>query len=121
AERRPGLAGAGVHGPDRAQRGVRDGRRRENTARARPSHPPHATHVTHLDRLNRRRRESAVTTTTPSGRVAPGGFAGAIASEWTKLWSVRAAYLCLLAGLAITGVFTYYYASIARINEHPME
>ncbi|MFJ5718689.1 ABC transporter permease [Streptomyces sp. NPDC093149] len=52
---------------------------------------------------------------------APGGFAGATASEWTKLWSVRAPWLCLLAGLAITGVFTYYYASIARINEHPVQ
>lgn len=55
------------------------------------------------------------------GRGAPGGFAGAVAAEWTKLWSVRAAWLCLLAGLAITGVFTYYYASIARINEHPVQ
>ncbi|GAA2268081.1 ABC transporter [Streptomyces ruber] len=55
------------------------------------------------------------------GRGTPGGFAGAIASEWTKLFSVRAPYLCLLAGLAITAVFTYYYASIARINEHPVQ
>ncbi|MFF3672188.1 ABC transporter permease [Microtetraspora malaysiensis] len=55
------------------------------------------------------------------GRRTPGGFAGAVASEWTKLWSVRAAYLCLLAGLAITGVFTFYYASIARINDHPVQ
>ncbi|WP_052851074.1 ABC transporter permease [Streptomyces avicenniae] len=60
------------------------------------------------------------TTTTP-GRGAPGGFAGAIASEWTKLWSVRAPYLCVLAGLVITGVFTYYYASIARINDDPVQ
>ncbi|OCC10155.1 ABC transporter permease [Streptomyces sp. PTY087I2] len=52
---------------------------------------------------------------------APGGFAGAVACEWTKLWSVRSAYLCLLAGLAGTGVFTFYYASIARINAHPVE
>jgi hypothetical protein len=50
-----------------------------------------------------------------------GGLAGAVAAEWTKLWSVRAAGLCLLAGLAVTGVFTYYYASIARINEHPVQ
>lgn len=51
----------------------------------------------------------------------PGGFGGAVACEWTKLWSVRSPYLCLLAGLAITGVFTFYYASIARINDHPVE
>ncbi|MDT0548696.1 MULTISPECIES: ABC transporter permease [Streptomyces] len=55
------------------------------------------------------------------GRGAPGGFAGAVASEWTKLWSVRSPYFCLLAGLAITGVFTYYYASIARINDDPVQ
>ncbi|MEW2491622.1 ABC transporter permease [Streptomyces sp. NPDC048411] len=55
------------------------------------------------------------------GRRTPGGFAGAVASEWTKLCSVRAACLCLLAGLAITGVFTFYSASIARINGHPVQ
>ncbi|MFV8131139.1 ABC transporter permease [Streptomyces syringium] len=55
------------------------------------------------------------------GRRAPGGFAGAVASEWTKLWSVRASGLCLLVGLVVSGVFTYYYASIARINEHPVQ
>ncbi|WP_411104950.1 ABC transporter permease [Streptomyces sp. cmx-4-9] len=44
-----------------------------------------------------------------------------VACEWTKLWSVRTAFFCLLAGLAITAVFTFYYASIARINEHPVE
>ncbi|MGA5198399.1 ABC transporter permease [Streptomyces exfoliatus] len=55
------------------------------------------------------------------GRGTAGGFAGAVASEWTKLWSVRTPYLCLVAGLAMTGVFTFYYASIARINEYPVQ
>ncbi|MGW7364913.1 ABC transporter permease [Streptomyces sp. NPDC054841] len=55
------------------------------------------------------------------GHSTAGGFAGAVASEWTKLWSVRAPSLCLLAGLAMTGVFTFYYASIARINGHPVQ
>ncbi|MFF8607104.1 ABC transporter permease [Streptomyces sp. NPDC015346] len=55
------------------------------------------------------------------GRGTRGGFAGAVASEWTKLWSVRASYLCLLAGLAVTGVFTFYYASIARLNDLPVQ
>ncbi|MFD8789918.1 ABC transporter permease [Streptomyces vinaceus] len=54
-------------------------------------------------------------------RRSAGGFAGAVASEWTKLWSVRAASLSLVAGLVITGVFTFYYASIARINGHPVQ
>uniref|UniRef100_A0AAU2JXA4 ABC transporter permease n=1 Tax=Streptomyces sp. NBC_00049 TaxID=2903617 RepID=A0AAU2JXA4_9ACTN len=44
-----------------------------------------------------------------------------MACEWTKLWSVRAASLCLLAGLAATTVFTFYYASIARINEQAVQ
>ncbi|WP_260618054.1 ABC transporter permease [Streptomyces sp. WAC07149] len=55
------------------------------------------------------------------GRRPPGGFAGELASEWTKLRSVRAPSLALLAGLVITGVFTFYYASIARINELPVQ
>lgn len=55
------------------------------------------------------------------GRSTPGGFAGAVACEWTKLWSVRASSLCLLAGLAVTAVFTFYFASIARINEHTVQ
>ncbi|MFF1411296.1 ABC transporter permease [Streptomyces sp. NPDC058289] len=73
------------------------------------------------------------TTTTPAerespreavglqGRGTPAGFPGALAAEWTKLWSVRAPYFCLLVGIAITGVFTYYYAAIARINEQPIQ
>lgn len=76
---------------------------------------PHAD-TTHADTTVPRRTASR----TPGGR-APGGLAGAVAAEWTKLWSVRAAGLCLLAGLAITGVFTFYYASIARINDHPVQ
>ncbi|MGW4896688.1 ABC transporter permease [Kitasatospora sp. NPDC004240] len=72
------------------------------------------------------------TTTASGGRTAPpraphdltggrlrGGFAGALAAEWTKLWSVRGPSLCLLAGLALTCMFTFYFASIARINERP--
>ncbi|MEU7579824.1 ABC transporter permease [Streptomyces sp. NPDC041068] len=54
-----------------------------------------------------------------SGRTD--GFVGAVAAEWTKLWSVRAPYLCLLVGLVATGVFTFYYGSIARINEHALQ
>ncbi|MGW6913343.1 ABC transporter permease [Kitasatospora sp. NPDC054939] len=76
---------------------------------------------------------TTTTSTTPGGRGerratddlatgrSPGGFAGAVTAEWAKLWTVRAPVLCLLAGLAVTGVFTFYYASIARINEHPVQ
>jgi ABC-2 type transport system permease protein len=55
-------------------------------------------------------------------RARPAGrFAGAVAAESTKLWTVRAPYLCLLIGLVATGLFTFYYASIARINEHAVQ
>lgn len=50
-----------------------------------------------------------------------GGFPGAVAAEWTKLWTVRAAYACLVAAVALMGVFTFYYGAIARINEHPVQ
>ncbi|MFH8484635.1 ABC transporter permease [Streptomyces longisporoflavus] len=60
-----------------------------------------------------------------SGRGVPrafrGPFTGAVASEWTKLWSVRAPYICLLAGLGATGLFTFYFGSIASINDHPAQ
>ncbi|MFD6973241.1 ABC transporter permease [Streptomyces sp. NPDC059949] len=49
------------------------------------------------------------------------GLVGAIGAEWTKLWSVRAPYACLLAGLLLTGVFTFYYAALARINDQPIQ
>ncbi|MGW2325783.1 ABC transporter permease [Streptomyces sp. NPDC001700] len=66
---------------------------------------------------------SAVTTEA-GDRVAErpysgGGQAGAVAAEWVKLWSVRSPYVCLVAGAAITVVFTFYYGSIARINDKP--
>ncbi|CAM5443276.1 ABC transporter [Streptomyces spiroverticillatus] len=48
-------------------------------------------------------------------------LASAIGSEWAKLWSVSTSTACLLAGLALTGVFAFYYASIARINAHPLQ
>ncbi|MER7519116.1 ABC transporter permease [Streptomyces sp. NPDC126499] len=79
-------------------------------------------------------RDGGAPAQTPGGALAPprtgpgtrlprasGGLVGAVAAEWTKLWSVRSASLCLLAGLVITGVFTFYYASIARINDHPVQ
>lgn len=59
------------------------------------------------------------------GRAASGptggGFAGAFASEWTKLWTLRTPYVCLLVGLVVTSVFTFYYGSIARINDKPVQ
>ncbi|MEV5599637.1 ABC transporter permease [Streptomyces sp. NPDC052496] len=63
---------------------------------------------------------SATPAHTPS-RPGGGGFGGAVAAEWTKLWSLRAPYVCLLAGAAVTTVFTFYYGSIARIGDQPLQ
>ncbi|MFF9350101.1 ABC transporter permease [Streptomyces sp. NPDC014734] len=54
-----------------------------------------------------------------AGTRTGGGPAGAVAAEWVKLWSVRPAAVCLLAAVPVTAVFTFYYASIARINDRP--
>ncbi|WP_156753552.1 ABC transporter permease [Actinokineospora pegani] len=50
-----------------------------------------------------------------------GGLRGAIAAEWTKLWTVRTTYVCVIAAFAFMAVFTFYYGSIARINDHPLQ
>ncbi|MGB8939041.1 MAG: ABC transporter permease [Streptomyces sp.] len=50
-----------------------------------------------------------------------GGLVGAFASEWTKLWTIRTPYVCLLVGLIVTAIFTFYYGSIARINDKPIQ
>ncbi|MEU2793867.1 ABC transporter permease [Streptomyces sp. NPDC007100] len=52
---------------------------------------------------------------------AGGGLAGAIVAEWVKLRSVRSPYICLVAGVAVTAVFAFYYGSIARINDAPRQ
>ncbi|MFE5805305.1 ABC transporter permease [Streptomyces sp. NPDC056491] len=57
----------------------------------------------------------------PSSAPSGGGLAGAVRAEWTKLWSVRTPYVCLLAGILLTGVFTFYYGSVARINDKPVQ
>lgn len=54
-------------------------------------------------------------------RHSGGGFAGAVAAEWTKMWSVRSPYVCLAVGALATAVFTFYYGSIARINDKPVQ
>lgn len=71
---------------------------------------------------------SAVSTTVSDGRRGRtasghtgGGFVGAFASEWTKLWSIRTPYVCLLVGLIVTGIFNFYYGAIARINDKPIQ
>ncbi|MFF3013542.1 ABC transporter permease [Streptomyces sp. NPDC057939] len=57
----------------------------------------------------------------PSGRGFGGGFGGAVGAEWAKLWSLRTPYVCLLVGFLLTGVFTYYYGAVARINDKPVQ
>ncbi|MFF3432534.1 ABC transporter permease [Streptomyces sp. NPDC002602] len=71
---------------------------------------------------------SAVSTDVSDGRRGRmvsghtgGGFVGAFTSEWTKLWTIRTPYVCLLVGLIVTAIFTFYYGSIARINDKPIQ
>lgn len=63
--------------------------------------------------------------TEPPARIPAGGeshgLGNAVAAEWTKLWSIRAPYACLLVGLALTVIFTFYYASLARIHDKPLQ
>jgi ABC-2 type transport system permease protein len=47
------------------------------------------------------------------------GLAGAIASEWTKLWTVRSTWLNLVAGAALTGLLGIQFGfSTAYDNAH---
>jgi hypothetical protein len=58
----------------------------------------------------------------PSERVhGGGGLLGAIASEWTKLWTTRTAYICVIIAVVVEVIFTFYYGAIARINNHPLQ
>ncbi|WP_329622039.1 ABC transporter permease [Streptomyces sp. NBC_01255] len=64
---------------------------------------------------------TATITRKNTAEISGGGFAGAFGAEWTKLWSVRAPYVCLVAALATTGIYTFYYGSIAQLNGHPVQ
>ncbi|MET8853828.1 ABC transporter permease [Amycolatopsis sp. NPDC004625] len=46
--------------------------------------------------------------------VRNGGLAGAVAAEWTKLWSVRATWWCLVAGT----VLMLGYGTLSAIAQH---
>jgi ABC-2 type transport system permease protein len=48
-------------------------------------------------------------TITVGQRSSPGGLAGAIASEWTKLWSVRSSWLNIVAAALLTALLGVQY------------
>ncbi|MER6168257.1 ABC transporter permease [Streptomyces violaceorubidus] len=48
---------------------------------------------------------TAVSTRAPAARQGRGGTAGAIGAEWTKLWSVRATWWCLIGSAALMALF----------------
>ncbi|MEU5939955.1 ABC transporter permease subunit [Micromonospora sp. NPDC047548] len=65
---------------------------------------------------------SALSPTRPTTRG--GGFAGAVAAEWTRLWSVRATWWTLLAGvllMAATAAQLAIYASNDNTNDDPTD
>ncbi|MFR9774915.1 ABC transporter permease [Micromonospora sp. MS34] len=57
--------------------------------------------------------------TRPAGRLAPtsGPFTGAVAAEWTKLWSVRSTWWTVLAG-ALTMAATAAQLAIYAVNDN---
>ncbi|MFC7545615.1 ABC transporter permease [Plantactinospora sp. GCM10030261] len=53
-----------------------------------------------------------------------GGLAGAVASEWTKMWSIRSTWWALLAGMllmAATAAQLAIYAANANTNDDPAD
>ncbi|KDN23403.1 ABC transporter integral membrane protein [Amycolatopsis rifamycinica] len=56
---------------------------------------------------------------TASAEVRGGGLPGAVASEWTKFWSVRATWWCLAAGTALTAFYATLSAIAQRIGDEP--
>lgn len=53
-----------------------------------------------------------------AGAPRGGRFKGAMASEWTKLWSLRSTWLTLVAAVAMQAVYVFFTsASIASQNE----
>ncbi|MDH6460304.1 ABC-2 type transport system permease protein [Micromonospora sp. A200] len=65
---------------------------------------------------------SALSPTRPAARG--GGLPGAVAAEWTRLWSVRATWWTLLAGvllMAATSAQLAIYAANANTNDDPAD
>src|SRR5262249_28495826 len=98
------LAGGGLHGADRRQRGVR--RRRDGRGRG--------TAGRQYRHANGGRPVTAVSPVTARPAPLPGrraGFGGLLRSEWTKIRSVRSTPWTLLiftvVSLGLTGLFTW--------------
>ncbi len=56
---------------------------------------------------------------TASVEVRGGGLPGAVASEWTKFWSVRATWWCLAAGTALMVFYGTLSAIAQRVGDEP--
>jgi ABC-2 type transport system permease protein len=56
---------------------------------------------------------------TASVEVRGGGLPGAVASEWTKFWSVRATWWCLVAGTALMLFYGTLSAIAQRVGDEP--
>jgi ABC-2 type transport system permease protein len=57
----------------------------------------------------------------PGGATAratgPAGLTGAVAAEWTKVWSVWSSWLILVTAPGLMGIFCVYYGGSAAFNE----
>ena len=56
---------------------------------------------------------------TATAEVRGGGLPGAVASEWTKFWSVRATWWCLVGGTALMLFYSTLSAIAQRIGDQP--
>jgi ABC-2 type transport system permease protein len=56
---------------------------------------------------------------TTAAEVRGGGLPGAVASEWTKFWSVRATWWCLVGGTALMVFYSALSAIAQNIGDEP--
>jgi len=58
-------------------------------------------------------------TTVTSSEVRGGGLSGAVAAEWTKFWSVRATWWCLITGTALMLGYSTLSGLAQRFDDDP--
>ncbi len=56
---------------------------------------------------------------TTSAEVRGGGLPGAVAAEWTKFWSVRATWWCLVTGTVLMSCYGTLSAIAQRLGDKP--
>jgi hypothetical protein len=57
----------------------------------------------------------------PPPKARRAGLSHAVLSEWTKLWTVRSTWFCLLASIVLMGIYAFYYGRLAAIAHDPVQ